>query len=58
MEMDTNKYVCKAAGFYSLTPEDNDYITFMENSKKRNHCRNSKRIYNCESRFNNFFINR
>ena len=34
MEMDTNKYVCKAAGFYSLTPEGNDYITFMENSKK------------------------
>lgn len=34
MEMDTNKYVCKAAGFYSLTPEGNDYLTFMENSKK------------------------
>jgi len=32
--MDTNKYVCKAAGFYSLTPEGNDFITFMENSKK------------------------
>ena len=34
IEMDTNKYICKAAGFYSLTPEGNDYITFMENSKK------------------------
>ena len=34
MKMDTNKYICKAAGFYSLTPEGNDYITFMENSKK------------------------
>ena len=34
MDMDTNKYVCKAAGFYSLTPEGNDFITFMENSKK------------------------
>ena len=34
METDTNKYICKAAGFYSLTPEGNDYITFMENSKK------------------------
>ena len=34
MEMDTNKYTCKAGGFYSLTPEGNDYITFMENSKK------------------------
>ena len=34
MLMDTNKYKCKAAGFYSLTPEGNDYITFMENSKK------------------------
>ena len=32
--MDTNKYTCKAGGFYSLTPEGNDYITFMENSKK------------------------
>ena len=44
MDMDTNKYVCKAAGFYSLTPEGNDFITFMENSKKRNNCRDSKRI--------------
>ena len=34
MAMDTNKYSCKAAGFYSLTPEGKDYITFMENSKK------------------------
>ena len=34
MEMDTNRYPCKAAGFYSLTPEGDDYITFMENSKK------------------------
>lgn len=34
MDMDTNKYVCKAGGFYSLTPEGNDYITFMKNSKK------------------------
>ena len=34
MVMDTNKYLCKAAGFYSLTPEGKDYITFMENSKK------------------------
>ena len=28
MEMDTNKYTCKAGGFYSLTLEGNDYITF------------------------------
>ena len=34
MAMDTNRYPCKAAGFYSLTPEGEDYITFMENSKK------------------------
>jgi len=34
MATDTNKYSCKAAGFYSLTPEGKDYITFMENSKK------------------------
>ena len=34
MEMDTNRYPCKAAGFYSLTPEGKDYITFMENSTK------------------------
>ena len=34
MKMDTNRYKCKAAGFYSLTPEGNDYITFIENSKK------------------------
>lgn len=34
MEMDTNKYACKAAGFYSLTPEGNDYLEFLENSKK------------------------
>ena len=34
MAMDTNRYPCKAAGFYSLTPEGKDYITFMENSKK------------------------
>ena len=34
MEMDTNKYKCKAAGFYSLTPEGNDYLEFMENSRK------------------------
>ena len=34
MEMDTNKYTCKAAGFYSLTPEGNDYLEFMENSRK------------------------
>lgn len=34
MAMDTNKYSCKAAGFYSLTPEGKDYITFMENSTK------------------------
>ena len=34
MKMDTNRYNCKAAGFYSLTPEGKDYITFMENSKK------------------------
>ena len=34
MEMDTNRYPCKAAGFYSLTPEGEDYITFMENSTK------------------------
>ena len=32
--MDTNKYKCKAEGFYSLTPEGKNYITFMENSKK------------------------
>lgn len=32
--MDTNRYTCKAAGFFSLTPEGNDYITFLENSKK------------------------
>lgn len=31
---DTNRYPCKAAGFYSLTPEGKDYITFMENSTK------------------------
>ena len=31
---DTNRYSCKAAGFYSLTPEGKDYITFMENSTK------------------------
>lgn len=35
MAMDTNRYDCKAAGFYSLTPEGKDYITFMENSKKK-----------------------
>ena len=34
MNMDTNKYPCKAAGFYSLTPEGKDYITFMENATK------------------------
>ena len=34
MAMDTNRYSCKAAGFYSLTPEGKDYITFMENTKK------------------------
>ena len=34
MVMDTGKYHCKAAGFYSLTPEKKDYITFMENSTK------------------------
>lgn len=34
MAMDTNRYPCKAAGFYSLTPEGKDFITFMENSKK------------------------
>ena len=34
MKMDTNKYSCKAAGFYSLTPEGNDYITFMEKATK------------------------
>lgn len=34
ISMDTNRYDCKAAGFYSLTPEGKDYITFMENSKK------------------------
>ncbi len=35
MEMDTNRYACKATGFYSLTPEGNDYLEFMENSKKK-----------------------
>jgi len=34
MKMDTNRYTCKAAGFFSLTPEGKDYITFFENSKK------------------------
>ena len=34
MKMDTNRYHCKAAGFYSLTPEGDDYITFMKNSTK------------------------
>lgn len=34
MSMDTNRYHCKTAGFYSLTPEGEDYISFMENSTK------------------------
>ena len=34
MTMDTTKYSCKAAEFYSLTPEGKDYISFMENSTK------------------------
>jgi len=34
LSTDTNRYTCKAAGFYSLTPEGKDYITFMENSIK------------------------
>ena len=34
MGMDTNRYHCKAAGFCSLTPEGDDYITFMKNSTK------------------------
>ena len=33
-EVIANRYSCKAAGFYSLTPEGKDYITFMENSTK------------------------
>ena len=37
--MDTCHYSCKTAGVYSLTPEGNDFITFTENSKKRNHHR-------------------
>lgn len=34
MKMDTNRYPCKAAGFYSLTPEGKDYISFMKNATK------------------------
>ena len=45
MEMDTNKYTCKAGGFYSLTPEGNDYITFMENSKKETIAKLLKEIW-------------
>lgn len=31
---DSTRYSCKAGGFYSLTPEGNDHLLFMENSKK------------------------
>ena len=34
IETDSTTYSCKSAGFYSLTPEGNDYITLMEDSTK------------------------
>ena len=34
IEVDTDIYGCKAAGFYSLTPDGTDYVTFQENAKK------------------------
>lgn len=34
MAVDSTKYHCKGGGFYSLTPEGNDYFVFMENSRK------------------------
>ena len=34
IEVDTDRYGCKAAGFFSLTPDGTDYVTFQENAKK------------------------
>ena len=33
LEYDSTLFKCKAAGFYSLTPEGNDLLRFMENLK-------------------------
>ena len=34
MKKNTNRYSCKVAGSYSLTPNGNNDLYFMENSKK------------------------
>ena len=34
MLIDSTKYFCKAAGFYSLTPDGKDHLIFQENAKK------------------------
>ena len=34
IEVDTDRYGCKAAGFFSLTSDGTDYVTFQENAKE------------------------